>query len=288
MEDDIKQLPFNPIVKYAKMRIRLNKNLLILIVGGVGSGKTYAGLDLALNISKELETTFTIKNNMDFSFGALLKKMNLPENYKAGSVFLFEEVGSVASGSASREWQSKSNAFFHSFMQTSRHRNQILIMTCPVFGSLDKGSRELIHLLITMRGINKQNKKSYASVLYLQTNALTGKIYTHSLRIISENEAKKLVKISFDLPPEDILREYEAKKLQFTSKLNQRIIDADEGINNKGINNPNGSKHNLKPDEMRNLLALKFSLSRIAELDGRHVRTIQRILKNDKDMVIKG
>ena len=61
---------------------------------------------------------------MDFNFKDLLKKMQLPQNQKPGTPFIFEEVGSFESGASARAWQSQANKFFFSFMQTSRHRNQ--------------------------------------------------------------------------------------------------------------------------------------------------------------------
>jgi len=131
----------NPILKWVKWRIKRNKNCILIINGGTGSGKTYSGATLACDVASMLGTSFTAENNIDFTFKGLLQKMELPQNKKAGTPFLFEEVGAVGGGAASRDWQSKANKFFFSFMQTARHRNQVLIFTCPSFAALEKETR---------------------------------------------------------------------------------------------------------------------------------------------------
>jgi hypothetical protein len=217
--------PDNYIVKWVVNRIKKNKNCIILINGPTGSGKTYAGLDFAVALSKALGTMFELDNNMDFDFKELLRKSKLPQNLKPGVVYLFEEVGAVGSGSAAREWQSKVNKFFNSFMQTARHKNQIFIMTCPIFGELEKGTRQLVHMQITMEQVDEASETSVGKVFVTQTNVITGKIYMKYIRCNIKGNRTKIKRVQFNLPNQEMLFLYEKKKKQFTDKLDKTILD---------------------------------------------------------------
>lgn len=263
------KLPQNPFIVWVEKRIQRNKNCIIMINGGTGSGKTYGALDFAIKLSKQLDTHFSVTENMDFNFKDLLKKMQLPTNEKPGTVFLFEEVGAVGGGASYREWQSKANSFFHSFMQTSRHKNQILMMTTPQFAYLQKGVRELTHLQITMKSINPQNKTSTGKPFILQTNPISGKVYFKYLRVRYKGMPLKVKEITFNLPPKDLLKEYEQLKTKFTNNLNKSMMVDDEPK----------SKTAKSTVDMEKLLAYKakgMNKTEMAALFGVSTKTIQR------------
>lgn len=220
----------NPLTIYIKKRCQTdNKNFIAVFIGATGSGKTYAALDFACSISEECGTPFTIKDNVAFTFADALRKMELPQNQAPASVFLLEEVGSVGSGGSSSEWMSKANSFFSSFLQTSRHRNQILLFTTPNFSLLMKQGRELIHGQFVMESVNRQNKTSQARFYFAQTNPSTGKIYLKFMRLKSEEFRSRISRFMFHLPDKDMLIEYEAEKLKFTKALNKMIMDKLDG-----------------------------------------------------------
>lgn len=219
---------YDPFLGWIVERIRKNKNCIVVINGATGSGKTYAGIRLGCDLAERMGTTFNVHNNMDFKFGELLKKMELPENQQAGTPFLFEEVGAVGGGASAREWQSKTNRFFHSFMQTSRHRQQVLILTCPSFSYLDKGARELCHSQIEMQSIDFSKRISVAKPYVLQVNRRTGKMYFKYLRFNDSNNSYKFKIIEFRMPLKKIVEDYEELKLIYTRALNKRIIEGDE------------------------------------------------------------
>ena len=224
----MKKIEGNPLCSWIKWRIEKNKNAIIVINGGTGSGKTYAGITLAHKTAILFDTNFNAKDNISFNFSELLKKMQLPQNQKPGTCFVFEEVGALGGGASSREWQSKANRLFHTFMQTSRHRNQILILTCPNFAFLDKGSRELCHVQMTTQYIDYKKKACYLKPFVLQVNRTTGKIYFKYLRFKKNGLSYKLSLLEMEYPPEDIVKPYEVMKKKFTDQLNQSIIDSDE------------------------------------------------------------
>ena len=223
------KLPSNPFVIWVKGRIKKNRNAIILVNGSTGSGKSYASISLAQEIAKELGTSFNVNDNLSFKFTDLLQKMNLEQNQGAGVCFVFEEVGSIGSGAASRQWQSKTNLFFNSFVQTSRHRNQILIMNCPSYSALEKSVRALIHTQLETLYINPKEKVCYLKPYICQTNSRTGKTYFKYLRVKYDGKQFKFNKLGLKHPGDKAVDEYEKMKMTFTTELNQMIIDSDKG-----------------------------------------------------------
>ena len=201
--------------------------------GETGGGKSYATLRLAYEVSQIFNTPFTIEGNLDFKFDKLMKKMMNPDLQKKGTVFVMEETGAVGSGSSSREWQSQANKFFFSFLQTSRHRNQIFIMNCPSFSYLEKGARELVHAQFEAIGINYKLKKSYFKPFILQVNRRSGKIYFKYLRFKVDGVKRKMNVINFSLPPDNLIEPYEKAKTDFTNDLNLSMIETKADIDAK-------------------------------------------------------
>jgi len=216
------------ILSWTKNRIDKNKNVILIINGETGSGKTYAGLDYAVDCARMFGTDFSVKNNVSFNFIDLLKKMQYEDNKKPGTVFFFEEVGAVGSGAGSKQWQTKANQFFSSFAQTSRHLNQILIMTCPSFTNLQKDTRELCHMQWEMQGINTSNRLSFVKPRRIQVNRTSGNMYMKYLRYGYEGNKYALKRLNMSLPPQIIIDNYEKAKNIFTTALNKKIIEANE------------------------------------------------------------
>ena len=261
-------MKINHIVNWIVKRIKKNKNAIIVINGQTGSGKTYVGLQLGYEIAQAMNTPFTIDGNVDFSFTGLLKKTMREENTKPGTAFLFEEVGAYGGGASARDWQSKANRFFWSFLQTTRHKNQVLIFTCPMFSFLDVGARVLCHMQIMMLGIDYKKQISITRPYLLQVNTRTGKIYFKLMRYYNRRGIEILIEGQrIHKPNEDILRSYEIMKEQFTSSLNKSIIDEEEKTIKKAEPKPltpiQQEVYELSKSDMADKeIALKLSKSR--------------------------
>lgn len=215
------------LVGWFLWRVKNNKNAIAVLNGQTGSGKSWAGLSLCEKGSKWNGTNFTIKENVAFDFKTLLKQTHLEKNSKPGTFFLFEEVGAFGSGSASREWQSQANKFFHSFLQTTRHRRQILIFTCPMFTNLEAGARALCHMQMIMKKIHYKDNKSQLVPYVIQINQRTGKMYFKLLRFHEPDVPyrQKLTSTFVEKPSEELIKEYEKVKLRFTTQLNKTIME---------------------------------------------------------------
>ncbi len=233
----MRELPFNPVLVWASGRIKKNKNVIVIINGATGSGKTYAALELARQMAEEFNTPFTVSDNMAFNFADILKKTMYPQNQKPGSCFLFEEVGSVGSGSAARQWQSQMNNFFFSFMQTTRHRNQILIMTCPHFSFLERGARSLVHMQMEVINIDFQNQKVRLKPFLIQVNSRTGQFYFKYMRVKFNGRKIAFKILAVPKPPGDMVKEYEKLKSKFTTELNRSMLEESGNEKKKPYNN---------------------------------------------------
>ncbi len=263
----------NPILRWGTNRIKRNQNCIIIINGSTGSGKTYSGIDMANEFAKIYGVKFTIKNNLDFTFKGLIKKMDLPENSGVGTPYLFEEVGVIGGGAASSEWQTKANAFFNSFIQTARHLNQILIFTCPNFHNLDKKSRELVHCQFITNGINYRNKICLLNPYFLQVNPTTAKIYRKRLRFKVNGIKYKLTQVQTNYPPNNLVIEYEKFKTRFTDELKRKILSDTK-------DKPKGSK--IDKDIIDKQFEGGLDNEKIAEIWQVSIRTIERHRKRHK------
>jgi len=228
------QLPKTIFIDYAKERcLSKNRNLICVFLGATGSGKSYAALNYGQRIADACGTPFSIENNVAFTFEGMLRKSMLPGNDKPGTVFVLEELGALGSGGSSHSWQSKANAFFSSFLQTARHRNQILLFTTPNWSLIMKQARMLIHMQVEMLHINHQNNTSQGKVYLSQTNPRSGKVYFKFLRVVINKQKIKVSHMTFNKPEPELLNKYETEKLKFTSNLNKFILESSEKAKKK-------------------------------------------------------
>jgi len=260
--------------KWVANRIKKNKNCIIVVNGGTGEGKSLGCLELARKCRLYFpNTNFSIDDNLSFKFRDLLIKMQKPINQKAGTVFIMEEVGVFGSGASSREWQSQANKFFFSFLQTARHRNQILILNCPSFSYLEKGARELCHAQLEAINIDHAKKLSFFKPFQIQVNRREGKPYFKYIRYKVDGVRKRLSTISFALPPKDIVDRYEKEKLKFTTALNQSIIDGDDKKVKPKLNKVDTNK---RREIILSLTKAGKSTREIGELIGITQRSVSR------------
>jgi len=268
----MERIPGNPVLVWIANRIKKNKNAIIVVNGSTGSGKSYASIELARQVAATLGTNFTISNNLDFHFTNLLRKMMLPENKKAGTPFVFEEVGSFSSGSSSREWQSEANKFFFSFMQTSRHKNQILIFNCPQFSFLEKGARSLVHMQLEMEGIDYNRSVAFARPYRVQINSRSGQFYFKYLRCIHDGMQFKFKRLELQMPPADMVKEYEQLKTRFTGQLNMSIIKKTQ----KEVTTKRDPKVKVNDKALQKLIDKGLNAPQMAAIMGVSTRSIVR------------
>jgi ABC-type oligopeptide transport system ATPase subunit len=188
-----------------------NKNVMIILVGGCGSGKSYAGLTLGTLV----DPTFGI-DRVVFGAEDFLRLIN--SELPAGSVVMWDEAGV---GIPAREWQSISNKLISYVTQTFRHQNLVVMFSVPSFDFVDKNLRALFDLCLITAGINKTEQICYLKPQFLQNNPRYAKIYS-KYKYANYNGARGKVNRTFvSIPPLWLRRAYETKKQMFTNKLNK-------------------------------------------------------------------
>lgn len=269
----------DPLLGYIYWRIDNNKNAIIIINGATGSGKTYAGIHLALNIAEHYGIDFDIHKHMAFSFEEIHDRMSHGRN-RIGQPYLMEEVGAVGSGTSSNEWQSRANKLFNSFLQTARHRRQALILTCPVFTMLEASSRRLCHIMATMERIDFTTNTSYMKPYIIQTNARTGDQYFKLFRYRYEGIQTKMRLYGVPLIPKTVITAYEHEKNQYSKRLDHLIRTENRMIHEKErYKNHIHHARLVTPTQILHLKDQGFTIPEIAKKFASSIKTIEAKLR---------
>tara|TARA_R110002033_G_scaffold122276_1_gene164903 strand:+ start:290 stop:1192 length:903 start_codon:yes stop_codon:yes gene_type:complete len=203
-------------LSYILQRIERNKNFLCCISGGTGSGKSLS----ALRVAELLDPDFDIRQVV-FDPIELMSLVNgKTKKLKRGNVILFDEM-QVSMGHLS--FQSVQNKMINYLLQTFRHQNLILIVTTPSFNYIDKSARMLFHSRWETVKIMKQKKLCKLKPYLIQWNQKSGKAFEKWLRVATGGGVAPCKSIAVGLPSKELWDKYEAKKTQFTSKLNEEI-----------------------------------------------------------------
>ena len=239
-------------VRWIKKRVHNNLNFLSILTGETGVGKSYN----ALRIAYEIDPEFNVYKQCAFSFTEFMRAVNgfngddeelKNKKYK---VVVFDEVQTSVN---KREWQSKVNKLFNYLISTFRHQNIIVLFTSPYSDFVDINTMKLMHAKFECKGWNNKNKSSIRAKI-LQYNDRLSKFYEHSLYVIHN---KKAVKFSglwwLDKPPKHIYEPYEARKTEFTHRLNRKITRELEEMD-KGLYEENEPKGELNPDSMQPII----------------------------------
>ena len=199
----------------AEIRNRLilkNENYLLIITGRTGIGKSYAGMRLA----ELIQPSFAIEQVV-FTHQQFLELINSGQ-LRRGDVILWDEVGV---GHSSRSWYTAESRAVNDVVETFRHKNFALIMTCPDLMFIDKRLRLLAHAVLDLKSKDKNNGICWGKYFNLEPNSLLGKLYIKYPNL----EGNQLRKFGITYPSNHIVREYENKKTIFTSSITQRSTD---------------------------------------------------------------
>jgi hypothetical protein len=190
---------------------------MLAVIGGTGSGKSYAAqrlaevLDPGYRIS---QTAFGLENFFEL----------VEADYPPGSVVVMEEGGVAASH---RDWYEDANKHLNRVLQTWRHQSRIGIITLPELDKLDSAARPRLHAFARMVELDHHNRMSKAVFKRIKVLRGAGEsrvIYPYPR--VRWNGSKRVVKgLSFGLPSPELQRQYEARKQAYTAKLNAEALD---------------------------------------------------------------
>lgn len=224
-----------------------NKNWIGLTCGGTGSGKSYSALTIAYQLcGNRLRYVFSAKDFMIL--------LNNPEDLQRGDIIMFDEAGV---GLGARDWNSVQNKLFGSILQTFRNMNVGVIFTTPDLSYIDVQARKLLHNYMETVGIDTEKKLAVIKVYDVQNNSRYGKIYYKHPRYLTRGGVRQLKFIAVTLPPEKIVKEYEAAKSRFTKQLNAKVLKELEAADSPKL--PRISKNRYTPTN-GNAFDKKFQL----------------------------
>jgi ABC-type dipeptide/oligopeptide/nickel transport system ATPase component len=204
----------NMIVQRIKDRLlKQNKNVLIMIVGSTGSGKSYSAIKLAQTINPN----FDVKVHLVFSGRDFIKLLN-SGTLKRGDVICWDEAGV---GIGARNWSTDENKKAVEVLQTFRHLNLCVIFTCPDVRFVDINVRRLYHWLFETVSIDYKNNLCKLKPLTIQVNYRFGKEYYKYPRTRDRNgRIIKITSLEVSRIDKDTERKYEDMKNKFTEELN--------------------------------------------------------------------
>jgi len=209
MQNNMIQLRFeNPLMQNIYNLVwKHNKNVLIVIVGGTGTGKSY----LAMRLLEMLDPTFNyevLEQRLSMNPQEFLHfiEKKAEEKLQKGMGIIFDEAGV---GLSNKEWQSKNNRIINKVLQTFRNRNLFVIFTVPVLTYIDSGARKLFHYSFEPKRINREFRKVNVKIFNLQTNSITGDVYTKYPVVAYNGVTAQLNRIVFSRPNIKLCHKYE-------------------------------------------------------------------------------
>jgi len=202
------------VIKHIKNQVhQKNRNFVGIIVGKVGTGKSYS----AMRLAEELDDKFSI-DKVFFNVEDLLRCVHENKMYP-GEVLILDEAGVAISNR--QHYMNKFNKSMAFLLQTWRHRNLVLFVTVPDIAFVDAGIRKLFDAILECRKVLKRERKVVADWKFIQVNPQSGKAYFHNIK---GRDGVYTVKIS--KPSVKLLHIYEKKKTEFTTKLYQTLEEA--------------------------------------------------------------
>jgi len=256
--------------------LRRNQNVLVAITGGTGSGKSYACLRAAeLWYRAQFGELYPTRINTCFSIGALMKLL-ASGKLKKGSLVLFEEAGA---NYGSLDFQQQVSKMFTYVLQSFRSMNIGILFNLPVLSMLNKSARLLIHAHFITAGINYDKKTSKVRPYFRQVNQQTGKVYEKYLRVRENGRVRTVKKFNFNLPHDDIIKEYEAMKFKFVAELNEEFANKLDEIDKQNLRIMGRKNLTATQSEVYNAILEGIPIRDIAQDRGVSLQTVYEVAK---------
>lgn len=196
---------------------RRDKNYVAAFCGETGSGKSYS----ALRFCEFIDPTFSV-DRIAWNLEEFVELVN--QDLPPGSMILLEEASTSLNA---KSWWEKEQQLVQQILDTWRHFNRGAVLTLPSFNQLQKDSRGRCHALAETRGIDHQRELVKLRYRYVQQDSESGDLYLkyHRLPDPETGIEKAYTGIGMPKPSEALRVKYEEEKQEFTSELNQQILD---------------------------------------------------------------
>jgi len=196
--------------------IKYNQNWLAYIVGGTGSGKSWAAISLADRLAPN---GFDPELHLVFTPQELLRVTN-SNKLKKGDIIIFDEMGV---GMSSRDWYSIQNKLLHSVFQTFRDLNVGMIATVPALKFIDSNARVLFHNEMHTIKIHRKSKLNELKVYNVEYNNYADKSYRRiPIFLDSYGNLVMMPKIFVPEPKQKLIEVYERRSKAYKKLLREQ------------------------------------------------------------------
>ena len=174
-------------------RLKTGRNLLGVVTGEVGQGKSY----WSLRVCEEFDPQFSIDKVVFDPKNFREAVMTVPK----GSWLLFDEPNI---GLSHRSWYSEANKVTTWFIQSSRFLQVSVIFALPAIRLMDVAARNVAHVMVIMKD------RGYGVVYRLKPNYFGGSpdLYTY-----------RLGPVRTGLPSRSLVEGYEKKRSEFHDRF---------------------------------------------------------------------
>jgi len=245
-----------------------------MIVGEAGSGKSYAGLTLAIETATKVAEMlgkgtwrkyFNLKKTL-----AVINRDEIErvmEDPPMHAILLLDDVGV---GWNARKYKDSFNMWLNDIIQTFRPNHNLVILTMQSDFLIDKVPRSLAHYFIEMDQMYFELGITVAKVFKIKLKHRRGKVF----HIYPEQYNKRYVRYVFFKPPDNIAKKYEAIRAKQLKRMKEEKKQQREEEKKKSTKKQNLEE--LLVDVWAELKQKGYSYREIAKLthvDHTHVYT---------------
>jgi len=190
-----------------------NQHYMAAIVGPEGSGKSWTSLKIAELIDPSFDADRVMFDPHSFMQQLTAWK---DQGETRGKMIVVDEAGV---GIGSRSWYDKDQIQLNKVLQVIRSENMGMIFTLPRLSELDSQTRGRLRAMIEM---NSLKPGSYADVRYLRWQPARddrSKTYRKYPILKNGSSKKKIRRLRFGPPSDDLIRGYESRKDTFQEEL---------------------------------------------------------------------
>lgn len=208
---------FNEVWEFV---FKKNKNVLIVIEGEPGDGKSYLsdkiGEDMDPEFFERIDLTPEIlKTRVIYKPATFAKILNEDILYR-GAVIIIEEGGIQADH---RKWFTFNNMLINYILQTFRFMKLIVVFNVPIIDYIDSDSRKLFKFHIETLRVDYKNNQNVFKVKKQKYNSTTKKIYRTFLRYKVKGQLIKFHRWRTNKPNKLLCRCYEKIHTEFKREL---------------------------------------------------------------------
>ena len=216
-------------IRYVKYLIqKKNLNIIIVIVGRTGCGKSYAAASFAEMLHRAgVAKEFSV-DNIHFKVKDFIKHIQEKDEtgkfvLSNGDCLVLDEAGVNIS---SRDWYSEINKKAMNVLETFRWRGLITIMTVPDFSFIDSKARKLINMQFEPIDIIERQNICVIKPFMISVDKKTGKIYNpyYKYKNPIDGHIYKITRLFLPIPSAKLRHEYDKKKEAYSTELTEEVL----------------------------------------------------------------